>query len=452
MTERSELAETLRSGVSKSLVSLLIKIATAGLTYLMFVVLSRSMRPDDYGNFAFGLSLATVLAIGASMGQQTAVLRFWPEELVAGRRDRALQALRAGTGLTLVAGMAISLGLAAFAGLAMLVSPGSAQGHILAAATLVLPLALAEYFSAALRAQGSVWTALVPRDIFWRLATPVLAYGFFVAGLRLDGGQALLLTAILLAVALVLQLLMARRRGYAAGPDFADIRSYWTERGAASRWFLAGVLLDSAALNIDIILVGLFVAPESAGIYFNAFRTAGLLTLFMFAITLVAAPMVARHYHAGEMGKAQAVSAFCAWAGFLFSAGVFVAYLIFGEAILSLFGAGYAEGKTVLILLSIGLLMDAATGPTRIVMMMTGHEKAYVLIFGAIMGLGMLAQIAAIPLYGVVAAAAINMGARILAQAAIAVWARRRIGLDTSLLGIFRVGRVADRPAPVPAM
>ena len=37
---------------------------------------------DEYGYFAFGLSLATVLAIGASMGQQTAILRYWPERTV----------------------------------------------------------------------------------------------------------------------------------------------------------------------------------------------------------------------------------------------------------------------------------------------------------------------------------------------------------------------------------
>ena len=44
----------------------------------------------------------------------------------------------------------------------------------------------------------------------------------------------------------------------------------------------------------------------------------------------------------------------------------------------------------MLILLSIGLLFDAATGPSRIVMMMTGHERDYVRIFGAIMLVGMV--------------------------------------------------------------
>ena len=40
---RSDLGSLLRSGLSKSLVSLVIKVATAGLTYGMYVILARLM-------------------------------------------------------------------------------------------------------------------------------------------------------------------------------------------------------------------------------------------------------------------------------------------------------------------------------------------------------------------------------------------------------------------------
>jgi O-antigen/teichoic acid export membrane protein len=198
-------------------------------------------------------------------------------------------------------------------------------------------------------------------------------------------------------------------------------------------------------LNIDVVIVGLLVTEAAAGLYFNAFRTAGLLTLFMFAITLVVAPMVARHYHAGEMRQAQAITALCAWAGFVFSLVVFAGFLAFGEQILSLFGEGQEQGKLILILLSIGLLFDAATGPSRIVMMMTGHERQYVRIFGTIIIVGMLAQLVVIPVFGLVGAAVMNMVSRIAAQLAIAWFANRRIGLDTTLLGAFLVNRLGDK-------
>lgn len=447
----SDLQGLLRLGFSRSLSSLVIKILTAGLTYATYVVLSRVLPAAEYGYFAFGLSLATVLAIGASMGQQTAILRYWPEEQVAGRTDRALTALRAGGALTLLAGLFLTLALVAV-GLALAnLAKATHVVHLYAAAALILPLALAEYLSSALRAQGSVWTALAPRDVIWRTVLPLLVAGLFFFGITLGGATALLLTAVVLAGALAVQFYMARQRGYALVPGFSGLSEYWRERGGATRWFLLGTVIDSAALNVDTILVGLLVSPEAAGVYFNAFRTAGLLTLFMFAITLVAAPMIAEHYHAGQMRKAQAVAALCAWAGFLFSLVVFAIYWFWGDQILYLFGGNHEGGPTALILLSIGLLFDAATGPSRIVMMMTGHERDYVRIFGTIMIAGMVVAVAVIPVFGIVGAAAANMACRAVAQIAIAWWSRRHIGLDTSLLGIIQVNRLTDRPHPAPA-
>ena len=121
-------------------------------------------------------------------------------------------------------------------------------------------------------------------------------------------------------------------------------------------------------------------------------------------------------------------------------------FWVFGDQVLALFGGTHEQGWLLLILLSAGLMVDAATGPSRIVMMMTGHERDYVRIFGSVIVAGMLVQLAVIPVFGLVGAALVNMGARIVAQLAIAVWSRRRIGLDTSILGVFRVNKLADRP------
>lgn len=441
------LRSILRTGLSRSLASLLIKVATAGLTYFMYVVMSRLMGEAEYGYFAFGLSLATVLAIGANYGQQTAILRYWPEESVGGRADKALEALRAGGAITLIAGLFVTLGLLLVSFFVQLF--GEAAGpvaHLYAAAALVLPMALAEYWGAAVRAQGSVWTSQVPRDILWRIAAPLTVVGLYALGDPVNGWQALLVTAVTLALALVLQYVWAERRGYAIAAGAEGLPDYWKMRRTASHWFLLAAVIDSAALNMDTIFVGLLVNAESAGTYFNAFRTAGLLTLFMFALNLVVAPMLARHYHSGEMRKAQAIVALGAWAGFVFSLVVFIGFYVFGDLLLSLFGGSNTDGWLILMLLSVGLLFDAATGPSRIVMLMTGHERAFVRIFGSVQIAGMAVQLAVIPIWGPVGAALVNMLARIICQVAIATWNRRRIGIDTSLLGAFRVNRLVDEP------
>ena len=448
ITIPSDLSALLSAGLWRSVASLGIKVATAGLTYLTYVVLSRTMTPDEYGHFAFGLALATVLAIAAGIGQPMAILRLWSQEIVAGRRDEAVKAVEAGSMLTILAALAVTAALCIVVFVTLqLVTFEETANHFYGAAFLVLPMAMAEYHSSALRAQGSLWTALVPRDILWRIALPGAVLVLFAFGIVLSGPDALVLSAALLTGTLALQLWRAISGKYVLTPALAPVRRYWQQWGSISRWLMLGALIETAALNADVILVGLMLDLESSGIYFNAFRTAGLMTLFTFAIELVIAPMVAQHYHAGEMRKAQAITALCAWAGFLFSLVIFAAFAGWGNFILSLFGPSYEQGTIVLVLLSLGLLFDAATGPSKIVMMMTGHERAYVVIFGTIMALGFVVQFLVIPAYGIVGAAAANMGARILAQIAIALWCRLRIGLDTSLLGIFAVRGAVDRPA-----
>lgn len=446
----SDLNGLLQAGLLRSVGSLGIKVATAGLTYLTYVVLSRTQTNDEYGHFAFGLALATVLAILAGAGQPMAILRLWAERRSKGDAAGAEQAVAAGSGITLLAGLAVA-GLLCLATLVCLpfLAPGDTANHFFGAAILILPLALSEYNSSALRAQGSLWTALLPRDIFWRLTLPGLVLGLFAIGVVLSGPDALVLSAALLLGILALQMLVATRRGYTILParGLAPIRDHWRQWGGLSRWLLLGALIETAALNADIILVGLMLDLESSGLYFNAFRTAGLMTLFTFAIELVIAPMVAEHFHAGNMRKAQAITALCAWAGFAFSLVIFAGFALFGDEILGLFGATYADGWLILMLLSFGLLFDAITGPSKIVMMMTGHERPYVAIFGAIMGLGFLLQILVIPVWGLVGAAALNMASRIVAQLGIALWCRYRIGLDTSLVGVFAIARLRDAPA-----
>ncbi|KRA95638.1 hypothetical protein ASD83_18495 [Devosia sp. Root685] len=438
----------LSSGLLRSVGSLGIKVATAGLTYITYVVLSRTMTESEYGHFAFGLALATVLAIMAGMGQSTAVLRLWPQLRSKGENSEADAVVAAGSAITIGASLILAglLCVLAVASIPFL-PPRETINHFIGAAFLILPMALAEYNSSVLRAQGSLWTALLPRDIFWRLLLPAAVVGLFSVGIVLSGPDALTLSAALLIGALIMQMSVALRRHYAILPRIAPMRGHWQRWGSLSKWLLLGALIETFTLNADVILVGLMLDLESSGLYFNAFRTAGLMTLFTFAIELVIAPMVAEHYHSGAMRKAQAITALCAWAGFVFSLVIFALFLFFGEFILSLFGPAYAEGTLVLLLLAFGLLFDAVTGPSKIVMMMTGHERAYVGIFGTIMGAGFLVQIAVIPIWGIVGAAAVNMGSRILAQIAIALWCRYRIGLDTSLLGALAVQRLKDAPA-----
>jgi O-antigen/teichoic acid export membrane protein len=436
LSEGSTHKTVVRQGLVRSVFSLGIKVGTAVLSYIMIVSLARVMDPVEYGYFAVGFALATFLGVAAGAGQQTAILRLWPEAEVAGNLKAARQALRAGGAITLLAGLGLTLVTALGAGIYGALNPQAPGVHFLAAAGLIIPLAFGEYVSSGLRAQNSIWLALLPRDIVWRLVVPLAAWGLFVIGFELTGSTAILMVAGLLYVVVAAQMLATRDR-FAPLLGFCGLGAYWRKRGAASRWFWAATVIDSAALTLDIILVGLLLGSLEAGVYFNAARTASLMTLFMYAINVVIAPMISRHFHAGELSKAQAIASFCAWAGFGFSVLIFVGFFIFGEALLGLFGKAYGGGYWALIILSVGYLFDAANGPTRVVMVMTGHERRYVTIIAYVNLLALAGFVIVIPLYGILGAALVNASARAVINVAISVWARRHVGIDPSLFGIL---------------
>lgn len=438
----SELSGLLSAGIWRSVGSLAIKLGTAGLTYITYVVLARTMTQDEYGHFAFGLALATVLAIAAAVGQPTAVLRFWPEDQVAGLRAKALGVIRSGTTIIIIAALAISALLAIGVFLfTEAVTLDDTTNHFYGAAFLILPMALAEYNSAALRAQGSLWTAQIPRDILWRLAMPIAVLGLFAIGVVLSGPDALVLSSALLVGALGLQYWLALRGGYELRPGWVGTSLYWSERGAISRWLMVGALVETLALNADVIVVGLLSGLDDSALYFNALRTAGLMTLISYAIVLVMAPVITRHYYAGDLRKTQLVTTAGAWAGFSFALCMFIVFIVFGDEILSLFGPAYDSGHWVLVLIAAGLLVDAATGPSRTLMMTTGHERMFVYALGAITLAGLIAQALILPVYGLVGVAAINMLARLASQAFMAIWCVTRIGIDPSIFGVFRLRR-----------
>lgn len=434
----ARILSVVRQNMGRSLGALVIKIAAAGMSYLMFVVLSRVMGVSAYGQFASGFALATMLAIGAGLGQHMVILRLWPEAESAGKTGEALDALKAGWALTLMAGSIITLALVV---VTLVFGLGAQSGsgeisYLYGAAALVFPLAAAEYLSAVLRAQGSVVVALTPRDILWRGSVPVIVWLAYLGGVEFSGFWTLLFVALALALVLVGQVISARAKPYFNTIGFSGLKAYWGRHGGLVFWIWVATLLDTAALNLDVVLVGMLMSPDAAGLFLNAFRTAGLMTLFLFAINQVAAPMVARHFHSGELHEAQKLVSFTAWAGFLFALGVFALFVLFGRYVMGLFGAAYVSGASILLILAAGLMVDAATGPTRIVMMMTGYERAYVAILAVTSFIALVAAIAVIPVFGVVGAAIVNALARVVTQCTL-VWRTRRLaGIDPSIFGV----------------
>jgi O-antigen/teichoic acid export membrane protein len=427
----------LRSVIAHGTSALLIKLAAAALSFLMFVVIANSMSPSEYGKFAFGFSLAIALSTIAGLGLGTAVLRFLPQYAGTGERGLArgfiLAAGKASIIVPVLTGIALALGIKIYTRY----WPDSDLDFIFMTALLIPVMTASEFVACALRAHGLTIASMAPRDIVWRAAVAGLAFLAIHFGFQLDSGGMLLLASLTLLAILIGQLFYAR---FSMGQAFVGKSSQqdyplWIKTllpmwGAASLYALVQ--------QFDVVILGLFLSPEDSGSYFAALRTAGLLSLLLIAGNMVSAPLIAKYYHNGDRAMLQklvrlltAGIAIPTLAGLLFLA-------LIGGWLLRLFDPSFISAYPILLILGVGFTFDAAAGPTGYMLQMVGKENAYLRIMACAYAFTLGLQCIFIPLFGAYGAAIPNALGLILANIFIIRTVKRELGIDPSLIGLLR--------------
>jgi O-antigen/teichoic acid export membrane protein len=420
--------------LGSGLISLLIKVAGAGLSYVMFVAFARMLSPDQYGSFAFAFNLAVVIASVIGFGYSTAILRYWPKYLASGEPHHAKGAIEMGLWLiTLGSVTALS---AVF--LLALVAPGSVR-EISATSIVLLAITFcgADFASGVLRAQSSVVGAMLPRDVLWRVIAPAAAGLLTWYGFRLDSSVAVYLCAAILGALLVPQavlILKATQRLAGAVARQTDWR-----RTYSSLLPLWGASVVFAMIQqFDVVVVGYLLSGAETGAYFAAQKTAALLSLVLIAAGLVAAPSMAALYQSRSMEELQKLSRQLVTAITAATALGFVFLVLAGKPLLSLFNPGFVSAYWILIILASASLVDALSGPTAYLMQMTSFESAYLKIMVVCYALVVALQFALIPSLGGIGAAIATACGTIMWN----VWAiwllRSKASLDPSLFGLLR--------------
>ena len=94
------------------IVSIAIKVASAALTYLMFVLVARATGAAAFGQFSFGFNLATFLSVVGGLGLHVLIMRWWPEYKAKAEPALGAAALRWTNRATLAATAVLTIGLA----------------------------------------------------------------------------------------------------------------------------------------------------------------------------------------------------------------------------------------------------------------------------------------------------------------------------------------------------
>jgi O-antigen/teichoic acid export membrane protein len=235
------------------------------------------------------------------------------------------------------------------------------------------------------------------------------------------------LGATALSLAIQAGALRRRLRGMLPGPRAFAPRG-WT------RTALPIALIDLAGSGFnfaDVLVLGFLLPPAEVGLYFAATRLVQLVVFVHYAASAVSAP---RFAEAGARGDRAALARLVRHRARLTFLGVLAAalgVLAAAPLLLGLFGAGFRDGWPLLALLAAGHVLAGAFGPADDVLTMLGAERLCAAITLTVLALAVALMLVLVPTFGVFGAAVSAALAVALRGLALAVAARRRLGLAT---------------------
>lgn len=155
----------------------------------------------------------------------------------------------------------------------------------------------------------------------------------------------------------------------------------------------------------DILVLGVFVPSASIGLYQAAYQTSILLVIVLQSANSIFPAMAADLYNAEQRERLDRVyTAVTRWVTYLTVLGL-VFVILYADDILSIFGTAARSAQIALIVLAIGQTLNATTGPTGYLLIMSGHERLQLInnIVAALFNL--VLNIMLIQLYGIIGAA-----------------------------------------------
>jgi len=437
------IAERWNTDLVQAAVAVAVRVTAAGASFAVFALAARVTGPAEFGTFSTLFSAAMLAGLLGSFGQQVFLVKEVPRAREAGDAEAEYGAYLF-AGLTTLLGATVGAAVVAIAA-GLLASP-------VATPALAAVFALAWLFAAsqttmgALRVQERTLWAMTTRDVGWRALSivGVAAYAALPAAYAnpaasLDAGRVLSIVAFTLVpvvaaqVAAVMQ--HVRRRFAGVRPRFHGRR--WLE--SSSGMAVIG-LVSSADLYGYTLVLGLLTTPAVTGAFFAALKTVELLNLFLMAVTLIVAPELSRLVAREEATQLQRK---CNTAILLQGAPALVAgvaMVALASPILALFAPEYAANVGLLRLLVLGMLINALTGATVLMLQLAGLHWLQVWLQGGTLLLALASLFVTIPWFGVEAAGYAFIATKGLWNVAAIVAIRRRLGVDPSALGLLAPG------------
>jgi O-antigen/teichoic acid export membrane protein len=402
--ERPPHERDVRRLASAATVSLVGKLGGRGIHLLADVVRAHILGPANFGLFAVGWTLSRVVTLVSPLGLNMGVIRYgaryWgkdPESL----KGVVLQSVK----LALLSGLSIGACIylaAPWIGEKLFGMPSVVP--VIQSFAFVIPLMTTlRVAAAATRISQRMKFAALSEDISQPAFDLLVLLGLYAVGWRLVGAL------VANVVSFGLALLLAIRYVKNLYPETISSAVRQKHPGfellsfslPASFSGIFGLLL----VWIDRLFVAHFRPIAEVGIYQAASQLSIGFAVILAGFGSIVTPMATDLFHLKEMRRLEELFRISTkWSLYASLPPFLVMCLVPRDVMGVLYGAAYKAGWKALIILGIGQLVNAGTGPVTNILTMTGQQNQLLGISGAMLLLSISLNFILIPRWGMVGA------------------------------------------------
>ena len=411
--------------------ALIIRILSSAIGYASIILLARWMGPADYGVYCFAIAWMTVLAYPATLGLPGAAVRFVGQYAAANDWRHAIGFMRTSSWLAFGCGALIAaLAIPAVLYFESYLNPDYVAPMIVALAGIPF-VALTIVRSEIIRGLGWIALAWGPLQLGQPLLLLIVAATVVFSAMQLTAAVAVFASILAYSMNLIAQWrVLHARLGTRLEVERNVNLGLWVGVALSFVWiYFTGAIF----LQGDIIVVGIFLESHDVAIYSAAAATSRLVTFPLYAATALSAPrFAALHAQHRQLDLQALVTDVTRWT-FWPSLVIAVIFVAFGSMVLRLFGPGFEQGYAVLLILTLGQLVNAFTGPVTSLLNMTGHQTVTARVLGMSAIFGVAFGLAFTRIWGNVGTAIAFSGAMALWNAWLMIFVIRKLEIYPSL-------------------
>jgi O-antigen/teichoic acid export membrane protein len=420
-----------KSNLIQSVFAFSVKLAAGISSYLIFVLLARIMGVDEFGLFSFCFSIIMIIGFSGNYGQQVFLVKQIPKERSHNNKGRELGAYYFSSFITLIAAI---IGFLTFLTLVYLDFIPLSFTEALIAGVLCFLFSVSQTTIGVLRVQDKTLFGIFTRDLMWRLLSIILVFIFMWMNMSVNTYSALLIFTLSLLPIVILHLKVI----------FDNFDFKGVIRSVQFReWFnvSSGLALIAVISSVDLylytIVLGNLLSKVDVGAFFVSLKTVELMNLFLMAVTLIVAPQISSLISSNKLHLLQKK---CNEAILLqgvpaLISGIFV--LVFAEYFLGFFNEKYIEYVDLLRFLVVGVLVNALTGATGLMMQLGGMHWRQVVYQGGSLIVSLMLLPYLVTYFGIIGAGISFIISKVLWNFLAIVAIRKKLGVDPSLLGFF---------------